>query len=113
MKIDIRFLGLEPSGLLRSYAARRIRFHLGQFDHEISSVVVRISDVNGPRGGVDKRCQVEVRGRRLPGVIITDLAGEAYAAVDMAVGRAGRVVGREVQRVRSARWPFSILRRAS
>jgi hypothetical protein len=33
--------------------ARRLAFAL---NHIVSRIVVRLSDVNGPRGGVDKRC---------------------------------------------------------
>ena len=113
MKIDVRFRGLEPSDALRDHAVRRIHFHLSRFGHEISSVLVRISDVNGPKGGVDKQCQVTVRGRRLSDVIIDDLSGDAYSAVDMAVERVGRAVGRDIERVRGARALFPIPRRAS
>jgi putative sigma-54 modulation protein len=113
MKIDVRFRGLKRSDALRDHAVRRIHSHLRRFGHEISSVVVRISDVNGPKGGVDKQCQVTVRGRRLSGVIVDDLRGDAYSAVDMAVERVSRRVGRDLERVRGARVPFPMPRRAS
>lgn len=112
MKIEVRFRGLEPSEALRDHAARRIHFHLSRFGHEISSVLVRISDVNGPKGGVDKQCQVTVRGRRLTGVIVDDLSGDAYSAIDMAVERVGRAVGRDLERSRDVRMLFAIPRRA-
>lgn len=113
MKIDVRFRYLEPSEALRTHAVRRIHFHLSRFGHEITSVLARISDVNGPKGGVDKRCQVTVRGRRISDVIIDDLSGDAYSAIDMAVERVGRAVGRDLERVRSARALFPLPRRAS
>lgn len=113
MKIDVRFRGLEPSHALRDHAARRIHFHLSRFSHEISSVLVRIRDVNGPKSGVDKQCQVTVRGRRLSDISIDDLSGDAYAAIDMAVERVSRVVGRDLERVRGARALFPFPRRAS
>lgn len=112
MKIDVRFRGLEPSDSLRYHAMRRIHFHLSRFGHEISSVLVRISDVNGPKGGVDKQCRVTVRGRRLSAVIVDDLRDDARTAIDMAVERARRAVGRDLERVRGARG-FPIPRRAS
>jgi ribosome hibernation promoting factor len=113
MKIEVRFRSLEPSDALRDHAVRRIRCHLSRFGHEISSVLVRISDVNGPKGGVDKQCQVTARGRRLSGVIVDDLSGDAYSAIDMAVARVSRALGRELERVRGARVLFPIPRRAS
>lgn len=113
MKIDIRFRGLEPSDALRDHAVRRIHFHLSRFGKEISSIQLRISDVNGPKGGLDKECQVTVRGRRIGSVMIDDLSGDAHSAVDMAVERAGRTLGRELERVRAARTLFPTPRRAS
>lgn len=114
MEIKVRVRGGRgSSGSVWDHAVRRIRFHLGRFGDEISSVLVRISDVNGPRGGVDKRCQVTVRGRRLSSVIVHDLSGDAYSAVDMAVERAGRAVGRDLERLHDERVSFATPRRAS
>ena len=113
MKIDVRFRGLEPSDALRNHAVRRIHFQLSRFGHEISSVLVRISDVNGPKGGVDKQCQVSVRGRRLSDVIVDDLSGDAHSAIDMAVERVSHAVARDLERMRGARALFPIRRRAS
>jgi ribosome-associated translation inhibitor RaiA len=100
MKIEVRFRGLDPSEALRAHAARRIHFHLSRFGNEISAVLVRIADVNGPKGGVDKRCQVTVRGPRLGSTILDETSGDAYSAVDVAVERTGRSVGRELHRAR-------------
>ena len=113
MKIEVRFRGLEPSDSLRDHAVRRIHFHLSRFGHEISSVLVRIGDVNGPRGDVDKQCQVTARGRRLSRVIVDHLSGDVYSAVDLVVERAGRAVGRNLEWVRRTRSPFPVPRNAS
>lgn len=103
MKIDVRFRALQASDALREYVARRIHFQLSRFNGEVSSVHVSISDVNGPKGGPDKRCQVTVRGRALGPVRVVDLSEDAYSVVDMAVERAARAVGREIERTRAAR----------
>lgn len=114
MKIEVRFRGQElPSGALRDHATRRIHLHLSRFGKEIASVQVRVGDVNGPKGGLDKECQVTLRGRRIGGVIVDDVSSDAYAAVDLAVERAGYVVGRELERVRAERNEFRTARGAS
>jgi ribosome-associated translation inhibitor RaiA len=101
MKIDIRFRGLDSSGALRDHAERLVHLHLSRFGREIGSVAVRVSDVNGPKGGVDKQCRVTVRGRRFAAVVVDDASHDAYAAVDLAVSRTGRAVGRDLERARS------------
>jgi putative sigma-54 modulation protein len=103
MKTEVRFRGLEPSDALRDHAAQRIHSHLSRFSNEVTNVLVRISDVNGPKGGLDKRCQVTVRGSRFGSATVDELSGDAYSAVDMAAERIGRSIGRELERVRSVR----------
>jgi putative sigma-54 modulation protein len=104
MKIEVRFRGLSSSDALREHASRRVHFHLSRFGKEVTSVLMRIADINGPKGGVDKRCQVTVRGPRFGSATLDDLSGDAYSAVDIAVERIGRAVRRELRRVRSKRF---------
>ncbi len=113
MKIEVRFRGLESSDALRDHVGRRIHFHLSRFGNEVTAVLVRIADVNGPKGGLDKQCQVTVRGPRFGSSTIGEMSGDAYSAVDMAVGRIGRSVGRELDRSRSERRSGYSIRRAS
>lgn len=100
MRIEFRFRALESSNRLRDYAVRRIHFQLSRFGPEISSVVVRLGDVNGPKGGIDKQCQLTVRGKRVSTVVVENVSADVYAAVDLSVERAGRAVGRALERAR-------------
>ena len=68
---------------------------------QVNSVLVRMGDVNGPKGGIDKRCHLTVRGPALPPTTIENVNVDAYAAVDLAVERAGQAVARELGRVRT------------
>ena len=101
MKTEVRFHGLESSESLRNHAARRIHFHLSRFGHELSAVVVRIGDVNGPKGGLDKRCRVTVRGPRVGSSSLDEYSGDAWSAVDLAVERISRNIGRSLEKARS------------
>lgn len=103
MKIEVRCRGMMTSQALREHVERRIHFGLSRFAGAVDTVLVRLSDTNGPRGGVDKRCQVAVRGPALPAITIEHLSDDAYAAVDQAVERAARAVRREHERVREQR----------
>ena len=60
MNLEIRGEKYAVSEELQTHIERRLRFALGRFDGRIGRVTVRISDVNGPRGGIDKRCRIEV-----------------------------------------------------
>ncbi len=110
MKVSIRFRALEPSTLLKDYATRQVHFHLARFGPEVTEVLVRVSDVNGPRGGLDKRCQISLRGPRVASSL-ESCADDAYAAVDLAVKRLARSVRRDLDRQRTLRLAAPSLRR--
>jgi len=102
MQIEIRFRGIESSPRLREHVVRRIEIHLGRFDAALAFVRVRVEDVNGPKGGVDKRCQFELRGRRFGAAIIEERSDDEWAAVGAAALRAGRTVARLLGRAAQA-----------
>ena len=60
MRLTIRALGFSLTPALRDHALRRVHTALRRFAPRLGDVHVRLSDVNGPRGGVDKRCHVNV-----------------------------------------------------
>ncbi|MFC1689756.1 HPF/RaiA family ribosome-associated protein, partial [Pseudomonadota bacterium] len=68
-------------------------------DH-IHQIVVRLSDINGPRGGVDKCCRLQVVLEGLPPVVIEDTETDMYVAIDRAANRAGRTVRKRLTRRR-------------
>ncbi len=49
-----------------------------------------MSDVNGPRGGIDKRCQVELRTDGAGSVVVASVASDWRTALDNALARAAR-----------------------
>jgi ribosome-associated translation inhibitor RaiA len=101
MKIEIRFRALDTSEPLREHLLRAIHFQLSRFGRELRSVSARIGDINGPKGGIDKRCQLHVRGPRIGTFVVEEVSADAYAAVDACAERAGRSLGRQLERLRT------------
>jgi hypothetical protein len=60
-----------------------------------------VGDVNGPRGGIDKRCWIhlELGGK---GLTIEEVDADLYVAIDRASERAGRATERAIARLRAA-----------
>jgi putative sigma-54 modulation protein len=98
MQIDIQARDFSLTGALRSHAERRLRFALSSCDDHIQRIVMRLSDINGPRGGADKRCHLQVVLKGLPDVVIEDTEADLYVAIDRATDRAGRTVVRKIDR---------------
>ena len=103
MKIEVRFRGLDASDSLREHAMRQVHSHLSRFGQDLAGVMVRIADLNGPKGGIDKRCQITVRGPRVGESSLEELSDDGYAAVSAAVERMARAVGRGLERARDER----------
>lgn len=57
MRIHVCSRGFELTDALRAHAERRLLFPVGRSGRRVQSVMLRMDDVNGPRGGADKRCQ--------------------------------------------------------
>lgn len=103
MIIDIQSLGFPITSALANYARRRLRFVLVRRSDRIQRVVVRLGDENGPRGGVDKYCRIQVRLFDAPVAVIEEVGSELYAVIDRATSRVGRVVVKHLDRLRSGR----------
>ena len=101
MNIDIRTRGFSLTPGLRAYIERRLEFALDRYQDRIARVRVVVSDLNGPRGGEDKSCRIEVRIRGAGTVRATAVDGDAYVAIGAAAHRAGRGVARALQRERA------------
>lgn len=110
MLIDIQARGFPLTKALRAYINRRTDFALRTRDHRIQHIMVRLSDTNGPRGGIDKCCRIQVEITQLPDVVVEDTEANLYVAIDRAVDKASRTVGRRLTRQRDrVRAPASIL----
>jgi ribosome-associated translation inhibitor RaiA len=54
----------------------------------LTEVVVTVSDINGPRGGEDKQCQLQFAVAGKGRFVIKDIKADMYHAIDSAVHRA-------------------------
>ena len=105
MQVEMNGVNYELGDDLKNHIERRLRFALGRFAARIARLTVRLSDVNGPRGGIDKRCRIAVA--LVPrGLVLIERSGdEPFALIADAVNRAARAVRRELERRRRGRIP--------
>lgn len=103
MEIEIRIQGTDLAEAIRRYAARRIQCALGRFAPRMGRVVLRISDVNGLRGGVDQCCHITAELPAKGQVVVDQVDADLFTAIDRASERIGEALRREFQRIRDAR----------
>jgi hypothetical protein len=96
----VRVIGAELDNDDHALIRRRLGMKLGKFVTSIERVSVRVTDTNGPRGGVDQVCNVKVVLSGLPSVVIERKDAALHAAIDLALRAAEQAVGRSVRRRR-------------
>lgn len=67
----------------------------------VERLVIRLKDVNGPKGGVDKECSVEVKLARHAPIVVRKRSSDAYASIRQALGRASRITLRKLGKRRA------------
>jgi ribosome-associated translation inhibitor RaiA len=115
MNIELRSANVPISEALHEHVIRKIDFALRRFASRIEGIVVRLVDINGPKGGPDKRCRIVARLSPTGSVIVEATDADAYVAVSQAAMRADESVARAITRRRprplttrrgaTRRWP--------
>jgi hypothetical protein len=91
--MQITFESQDPQAVqLQQVAERRVRLALRRLSWLSPRARVELSDVNGPHGGIDKRCQIELTTDATGPVIVTSMARDWLSALHSAVARAARAL---------------------
>jgi putative sigma-54 modulation protein len=103
MRLYIRSKHIRLSEELREQAYARLAFALARFDRQVRDITVSLTDLNGPKGGVDKQCRLVARLRPNGRVTIEQSASDFHAAIARAADRMGYAVSRALKRRRDVR----------
>ena len=101
MQVDIQAHKFSLTQALKHYVKGRLDHTLTFCGSHVQRIVIRLSDINGPRGGKDKCCLLQIKLAGLPDVIVKDTETDLYAAIDRAVDRATQAVVRKIGRQQS------------
>lgn len=101
--VTIRQIGVELTAEARESMEQRLEQALRCLGRRIQKVNAFFSDLNGPKGGIDKLCRVVVHLKRQPSLVIEDRDSELSSLIDRVVDRVGQTATRLLERRRSAR----------
>ncbi|MDI1259983.1 HPF/RaiA family ribosome-associated protein [Aquabacterium sp.] len=90
---------------MQDLVQRRMRFVFRRIDWLVPKATVQLSDVNGPRGGIDKRCQIEIKSDVVGNIVVASTARDWRTALDQALSRAVRFLTRQWRRGTDNRRP--------
>ncbi|HMU67024.1 MAG TPA: HPF/RaiA family ribosome-associated protein [Cellvibrionaceae bacterium] len=100
MRIDIHTGKFSLTDSLRSHVERRADYALGWAQQSLQQVIVRLDDLNGPKGGLDKLCRIQIPLVGGAVVVIAEVQADLYTAVDKAMERANQSLTRKLERKR-------------
>ncbi len=101
--MQIKFESNDPEGAqLRDVSLSRTQFVMRRMAWLVSHAKVNLADINGPQGGVDKRCRVEFK-TAAGTVVVTSLATDWRSALEQALTRANHTLLRTWRRKESLR----------
>jgi hypothetical protein len=94
MPIEFISRDLQAPPDLRTWALESIAASLGRFHRHLRKVVVRVDDINGPRGGFDKTITINLEVRGGGSKVIRQRGTSYEAAIVSGLRRAKQVLQR-------------------
>jgi len=88
-------------------ARQKILFELSRFSPVLDRAELTISDLNGPRGGVDVQCRCQVFPRQGEPLVVVNRDAEILPCITACAKRMGRAVARWVERKNDRKLPLS------
>jgi len=92
MKIVMSGRGIDVTEDLRAELTHGIHLAISRFGEHVERVTVKLTDLNDPVRGMDKRCRIRVRLLSQLNVIVESTDSDLDAAMDHAVRGIGRVM---------------------
>ncbi len=90
--------GVEIPAALEKHIRAKLGTRLAKYAVHIERVTARFEDMNGPRGGIDTECRVQVALVSRPTIVVHERARDARRAFDGVIDSLTRAVGRDLER---------------
>ncbi len=100
MNIQLQTQGFELTPAIEAHTLKQLRFHLANFDSHVIGADVFLKDINGPKGGLDKKVLIHVRLASRMTITIERTRADLYDAVTIAARQTKRAVRRTLNKHR-------------
>lgn len=101
MQTIIHSSDFELTTALNNFIHEQSKKSMRACSDRIDRVVIRLKDINGPKGGNDKECSVEVKLTNSAPIVVSKRSDDAYASIRKALGRASRTTLRRLGKRRA------------
>jgi len=86
---------------LQSFIREHAKKSMNSCNNHIKQLNIRLKDINGPKGGEDKECLVEVKLANHAPIVVVKRSSDAYQSIRNALSRASRITLRKVGKRRT------------
>lgn len=100
MEIKLFDGSIKTSEAQYHYVMKKIGAAAARLKDATCTVDVRLADVNGPKGGVDKQCSIVVTPPGLATLRVEEQAADYYGAIDAAAATLKRSLARLLERTK-------------
>lgn len=100
MKIKIQSRDFTLTDALHQKITDKLHLILNRYGHRIRKTEVTLSDINGPKGGADKRCVMKFRVNHLKTIVVQDTTSDMYDSINNCAIRVRRTLERQFGRDR-------------
>jgi len=106
MELAVNTLNIEITGEAIAQIKNKARKVFSRISDNIMAVKVTLDDVNGPKGGRDKKCMVIVHCHGMPSVVASNNQQSVIGAVNLALTKAHAALVKKIKRNQGNRPAF-------
>ena len=107
MQLNVCGIDSTLTPAIEQHIKDRVKLAVSHAPGSINDVVVRVRDINGTRGGVDKACSIVAWLRNRAAVVVEAVSSDLYAAVDAAAMKLKQALSRRTRRARTLRREYA------
>lgn len=98
MKMHLHTQGFEMTPAIAAHTNKQLARGLANFEDHVTAVEVQLSDINGPKGGCDKKALICVRLASRLTIKVERTHADLYVAISAVVGKLRRAVRRVLRK---------------
>lgn len=102
MDLSVFFGNVKGVRKLRDDVSDLMHGSFERFQSYIRCVTVTFTDVNGPRGGVDKQCRCVLQLKRMAPIVIEDRDGNIVDLASRVASRASQTLSQRIDRMQTS-----------
>lgn len=98
MDITVYFGDLKPAKVVQEDVASLMLESFERFRSYIRCVSVTVTDINGPKGGIDKQCRCVLQLKRMAPIVVQDRDDSFVTLLNRVANRAAHALSQKIDR---------------